>query len=1550
MRSFVRRPLGRAARTVSAILLALALLIGCLPLYVGAEEPEQVPGNEAPVTPGSSNEPRTSGGEDPVDGSLPEDGTDSQEDSLLGIATITEAAGEVDPAPLDVTSAFSVTIGGTVFTVTPGSTTGDYVTASGGDGSVEIATAYGAVIWANLGGAGSGILAEDKITGLDAGTFTIDGNTLTIGGYNITVRDNSASGTPVAGYSAMYDFRDGSVVSTLYHNGLTISGGKTVSSSDGLLTLVGNKGISYNGAQHGIIISDDDQISIKVAGNATIELSVCWYSASNGQYSISTDASVLISAQSTTQNADGEVKTFTYEGDATTITFTYNGSNVAYLHSISVTNEAEQTTTNPQVATPTYDKLTATPTGQRLTLTQTGGSLATGSLLSDMVGYYGFSIPKESADRTYTLEADVTVTECDNSSAYGVFLGAYWGDGIAIAGIRNSTNLRALHINNSSNVSATGMNVTIEEGQTVHFNAVKTGSNITITLTPDGGESYTATLSCEQTCFLGFAMASATATVTNMKYSVDGEIQYDQNAAYDPIGQAPVITGVTASLTDTRDAITVSWTVSQQASGDGYAQVQVSTDNGGTWTNVARATGNTLSYTYPISQSGTYQFRVTGGLGSGDIGEDATWGKSASISVIRALETPVVEAKANGAASVTLTWASVEDAARYDIYRYHDDQAAELLDTVEGGTTYTDTTVTAEVPYYYYVIAYEAAPAEGEPNFSNPSATVWALPSDGHSWPYLTEDAAQFTLTSGMAETVFESALTLTGTVDQAGVVRAYLNGRQVGTDQIVGASGTFSYNLTLETGSNVVTLIHTNASSQWSREVYTYYYLPENSIDIVVNADYIGVAGAESENGKPTYSTVQAAVNSVPVGNSKEAVIFVRAGSYEEHLTVSSPNITLIGEGDGTWIHCYPADFHPEDTTYEAGGDMSKRCATYIQSTATNFCAANLKFENDYVYGTNDGKGNKSADALRCDANNAQFFNVTISGVQDTLYMDAGVQTYTNCRIEGAIDFIYSGNAAQALFNDCEIVYVYEPTRSSGVICAPRTAEDADCGLVFYRCSIIAEEGCTPDTLSLARPWGADAAVYWIDCYMSDAVDMEEPYHDMSGNSFLAARFYECHSYGPGYAVNTDRRQISRAEAQDLLWIFGVTDAEFLPGAHLSTETPDVPSGGGSSSAVTTPDVTTDDTTQNGQTTTETVATPSVSVSGSTASSIVSSSMGSEIVSQAQENNSDTVIIAPEMSGSVDRTEVTLPSSTVERIGTETNASLTVSTPVAQVTIPNGGLADLASGSGSITVAAEAEGNTVSVEVTSGGETVSAVIGGITVTVPADATTPGTVAVLVLEDGTTEVIRKSVAGEDTVTIPLDGSATVEIMDNRKTFVDVPADSWYAGAVAFVSSHELFHGTSNTTFTPNGGMTRAMLAQVLYNLESNPDTEVEASFTDVAADAWCADAVAWAQTFGVIKGVTATSFAPNTQITRQQIAVMLYRYAKALGYDLTGGASITGYADAAQVGGYAVEAMEWATGNGLIQGLSNGTLNPKGTATRAQVATILMRFCENIMN
>ena len=184
-------------------------------------------------------------------------------------------------------------------------------------------------------------------------------------------------------------------------------------------------------------------------------------------------------------------------------------------------------------------------------------------------------------------------------------------------------------------------------------------------------------------------------------------------------------------------------------------------------------------------------------------------------------------------------------------------------------------------------------------------------------------------------------------------------------------------------------------------------------------------------------------------------------------------------------------------------------------------------------------------------------------------------------------------------------------------------------------------------------------------------------------------------------------------------------------------------------------------------------------------------------------------------------------------------------------------------------------------------------------------------------------------------------------MDMAYSFDDVDSSAWYADAVSYVAENGIMNGAGNGTFAPDTVMSRAMLVQVLYNLEGKPEA-ADCAFTDVAADAWYADAVAWAADAGIVTGVSDTNFAPDQMMTREQIATILYRYAAYKNYDVTASNDLSSYTDAGQIGSYAVEAMQWANGAGLITGSTATTLNPLGSATRAEVATILMRFLESV--
>ena len=179
-------------------------------------------------------------------------------------------------------------------------------------------------------------------------------------------------------------------------------------------------------------------------------------------------------------------------------------------------------------------------------------------------------------------------------------------------------------------------------------------------------------------------------------------------------------------------------------------------------------------------------------------------------------------------------------------------------------------------------------------------------------------------------------------------------------------------------------------------------------------------------------------------------------------------------------------------------------------------------------------------------------------------------------------------------------------------------------------------------------------------------------------------------------------------------------------------------------------------------------------------------------------------------------------------------------------------------------------------------------------------------------------------------------------------FLDVAEDAWYAEAVAYVYDNGLMSGTSTTLFSPNATTTRGMIVTMLYRLEGEPRVNSGSTFDDVDAGMYYADAVAWASQNDIVTGYDETTFGPNNAITREQMAAILYRYAQYKGYRTTAGADLSGYVDADSVSSYALASLQWANAAGLVTGTSSNTLTPDGSATRAQVATIFMRFMEDV--
>ncbi len=188
-----------------------------------------------------------------------------------------------------------------------------------------------------------------------------------------------------------------------------------------------------------------------------------------------------------------------------------------------------------------------------------------------------------------------------------------------------------------------------------------------------------------------------------------------------------------------------------------------------------------------------------------------------------------------------------------------------------------------------------------------------------------------------------------------------------------------------------------------------------------------------------------------------------------------------------------------------------------------------------------------------------------------------------------------------------------------------------------------------------------------------------------------------------------------------------------------------------------------------------------------------------------------------------------------------------------------------------------------------------------------------------------------------------------EVSGTDHHFVDVDKDAWYTDAVDYVYEKGLMSGISDSEFVPDMKTNRAMIVTILYRLENEPAVTVANSFDDVEKDQWYTDAISWAVANGIVNGYDDMNFGPNDSITREQMAVILYNYVCYKGYDKTAYTGLDKFSDASKTSDWAMGAMQWANAMELITGTSDTTIDPQGDATRAQVAAILMRFCENVV-
>ena len=230
-----------------------------------------------------------------------------------------------------------------------------------------------------------------------------------------------------------------------------------------------------------------------------------------------------------------------------------------------------------------------------------------------------------------------------------------------------------------------------------------------------------------------------------------------------------------------------------------------------------------------------------------------------------------------------------------------------------------------------------------------------------------------------------------------------------------------------------------------------------------------------------------------------------------------------------------------------------------------------------------------------------------------------------------------------------------------------------------------------------------------------------------------------------------------------------------------------------------------------------------------------------------------------------------------------------------------------------------------------------------------AEVSEDGTVTAV--SGGTTTLTATLLPSNRSVSIKVTVSGVCDRGDNcpMSQFTDLDVNRWYHDGVHWALENGVMAGTGANTFSPNAATTRAMLVTMLWSMEGKPEPKnTKAAFTDVEAGRWYEKAVMWAAQEGITAGTTATTFSPNAQLTREQLATFLRKYSEYKGADVSAAADLTGYTDAASVSNYAQDAVKWAVASGIIGGTSQTTLSPKKSATRAEVATMLMRCYYNI--
>ena len=714
-------------------------------------------------------------------------------------------------------------------------------------------------------------------------------------------------------------------------------------------------------------------------------------------------------------------------------------------------------------------------------------------------------------------------------------------------------------------------------------------------------------------------------------------------------------------------------------------------------------------------------------------------------------------------------------------------------------------------------------------------------------------------------------------------------------------------------------------------------------------------------------YASIQAALDANPSSAEAPLVLLIAPGTYTEKVTVSKPWVTfqaLDPDGDPVVIE----ESYYSSNRYNAQGEYwpvddydvgTAKCGTVIiEASAANFTAVGITFQNSYNITDHTGEGEQTpAVALHTKADKVYLKDCTLLGRQDTLYVQgAGCRVYAeNCLIEGTVDFIFGD--ADAWFSKCTLHMAAFTGRDTGYFTAPNTKQGYT-GLVFENCTLTVDPSYAKENgetkVSLGRPWqnecwqelgtAEDGSSYVIS---HDPDKPREGYENVSS----AATFLGCTMDG---LIKSDRwnlwtRKDAAGKTIDVTYHPTVRFAEYN---SVDTEG-------------------------------KLLAVPG------------------EITLGSMDQNADLATLTEQLKADMkldlwlpSAPEVTLSTITLDPNGgavsptilfTEADGTLSALPTPTREGYRFDGWFNAAEGGDAVTAGAvftadatlyahwtyigtSSGGGSSSGGSSGGGSSVtrytitaSAGEGGSispSGSVRVDRGDSVTFTITPDTDNTIDDVRvdgESVGAVEEYTFTnvrsnhtIDVSFLEEITDTTPplapiVFPDVQEGDWYYEAVTALTARGLLSGNELGYFAPNDTLTRAMMVQILYNLAGKPEADFSAvSYWDVSPDAWYADAVAWATAEQVTSGVGDGAFGPDRPVTRQELAALLWRCA---GQPQAASLS-SAFPDAGDVEPWALEAMGWAVEQGILHGYEDGSLAPRGQATRAEAAQMLYQYCK----